>query len=124
MYSLTSERVAGGGSLNLTDSFTEWCCLESEDITGHWEPGHELQLDFSDAMKGHKLLLSFNSQMYHLMSTYNSGKDGAIFREKADEMKHATLTNKNKQETRWGRAELRSVHSYYRNITIFYQLLG
>ncbi|CAL4079720.1 unnamed protein product [Meganyctiphanes norvegica] len=102
VYSLTSERVAGGGSLNLTDSFTEWCCQESGDITGHWDTGHKLQLDFSDAMKGHKPLLSFNSQMYDLMSTYNSGKDGAIFREKDDEIKHGTLTNKNKQEKKVG----------------------
>ncbi|CAL4072909.1 unnamed protein product [Meganyctiphanes norvegica] len=109
--------------MNLTDSFTEWCCLESVDITGHWDTGHKLQLNFSDAMKGHNILLSFNSEMYDLMSTYNSGENGAIFREKAGEMKHATLTNKNKQETLWG--ELNWDH--FINITgilVFYQLLG
>ncbi|CAL4239320.1 unnamed protein product [Meganyctiphanes norvegica] len=53
-------------------------------------------------MKAQKHLLFLNSQMYEIMFTYNSGKDGVIFKEKADEMKHATLTNKRKQETRGG----------------------
>ena len=81
MYNLTSERVAGGGGLNLIDSFAEWCGLERGDITGHWDTGHKLQLVFADAMKGHKLVSTFSSHMYDLMSTYNSGNDGVIFRE-------------------------------------------
>ena len=44
VYSLTSERVRGGGSLNLVNHFAEWCGLEEGDITGHWDVGHQLQI--------------------------------------------------------------------------------
>ena len=47
-----------------------------------------------------------------------------IFKEAADDLFQATLTNKSKQDTCWVRAELRSLQAYLRNIPVFYTILG
>lgn len=126
VYSQQSERRAGsrGGSLSLMEKFTEWCGLEKGDMTGHWDAGHLLQLIYGDALKDDNNVNKFNNAMYEIMSNYNSGKNSVIFREKADSLHQATLTNKSKQSTRWVAAELRSTHAYFTNLPTFYFLLG
>ena len=91
MYSLASERVAAGGSLSLVNYFAEWCGLEAGDITGHWDAGHKLQLVFGDSIKDNPAVTDFNTRMYSIMFTYNSGKASVKFHKKADDLKQATL---------------------------------
>ena len=124
VYCTKEETVKGGGSLSLINHFSEWCGLNNHDVTGYWDAGHRLQLVFGDAIKQNKSFQNFNQLMYDVMSKYSSGKNSLIFRETADSLLDATLTNKSKQETRWVRAELRSIQAFLRNVPVFYHVIG
>ena len=74
---------------------------------------------YSDVLKNDKNVAKFNSTMYKHMSDWKSGQTGLRFAELAHEMNFATLTNKSHQETRWVRAELRSLQTMLRNLPVF-----
>lgn len=119
VYATKGERKHGGGSLSLRDHFARWCGLEPENFSGAWDLGHLLQLVYSDALKENKHVKEFNSQMYRIMSDWKSGQAGLRFHELGQELHFATLTNKSQQETRWVRAELRSIQALFRNIPLY-----
>ena len=60
---------------------------------------------------------------YNIMKKYKDGKGGLIFKERSEELLHAVLKNKGKQETRWVRADLRGKQAYFRNAPTLYDLL-
>ena len=62
--------------------------------------------------------------MYDVMSKYSSGKNSLIFKETADVLLDATLTNKSKQETCWVRAKVRSLQAFLSNVPVFYNVIG
>ena len=122
VYELSSQRENGG--LSLVHHFAEWCGLEQDDISGHWDVGHQLQLVYKDAFKDDEDLINFNNVMYDTMSDYNYGKPSAEFRETADSLKEATLTVKSRQTTRWVRSEIRSTQAYLRNLPTLSYVVG
>lgn len=54
--------------------------------------------------------------LYRVMGDYKIGKCGVRFKELAEELNRAVLTMKKNQETRWVRAELRSIQTLLRNL--------
>ena len=104
--------------MELITHFADWCRLGETDITGYWDAGHRLQLVFGDAFRTTKFQ-KFHRLVYDVSSNYNNGKNSLIFKEAADDLFQATLTYKSKQDTRWVRAELRSLQAYLRNIPVF-----
>ena len=51
-----------------------------------------------------------------VMGDYKIGKSGVRFKELAEELDRAVLTMKKHQETRWVRAEVRSIGTTLRNL--------
>lgn len=96
--------------------FAAWCGQEKENFTGSWDLGHQLQIVFGKVMKNNPEITKFNKHMYAVMSDHKSHLAGIRFKEIAEDLEYAVLTNKGIQETRWVRAELRSLQTYLRNI--------
>ena len=96
--------------------FAAWCGQEEGNFSGSWDLGHQLQIAYGKVMKENMDIQQFNRKMYGLMSEHKSHQAGIRFKEIADELNYAVLTNKGAQETRWVRAELRSVQTYLRNL--------
>ena len=116
VYASKDERVRGGGCLSLMKHFANWCRQEEENFSGSWDLGHQLQIVYGKVIKEHPEIQNFNRKMYTIMSEHKSHQAGIRFKEIAEELSHAVLTNKGAQETRWVRAELRSLQTYLRNI--------
>ena len=115
------KRGKGGGSLSLKKHFASWCGYE-EQFSGSWDMGHVLQLVYGDVLKENKDVKSMNKLMYRVMSDWKSGQTGCRFKELAEELNFAILTNKSHQETRWVRAELRSIQAMLRNLPAFIRI--
>ena len=50
------------------------------------------------------------------------GQSGLRFKEIADNLLQPILKNKGPQETRWARAELRSIKTFLRNLPVIYNI--
>ena len=96
--------------------FAAWCGQEVENFSGNWDLGHQLQIAYGNVMKESETIRRFNKLMYRLMSEHKSHQAGVRFKEIGDELQYCLLTNKGAQETRWVRAELRSIQTYLRNL--------
>ena len=53
------------------------------------------------------------------MGKHKNYQAGLIFQERAHELEHPTLTNKDAQETRWVRSLLRAIQTYLRNLPTY-----
>lgn len=124
VYATKEERTKGGGSLSLKTHFAKWCGQDEGKFSGSWDLGHLLQLVYGDTYKEHKDIQDFNKKMYRIMNDWKSGLSGVRFRELAEELNHAVLTNKGQQETRWARAEIRSIQALLRNLPTFATMYG
>ena len=96
--------------------FAAWCGQEEGNFSGSWDLGHQLQIAYGNVMKESETIRDFNKTMYRIMSEHKSHQSGVRFKEIGDELQYCLLTNKGAQETRWVRAELRSVQTYLRNL--------
>ena len=94
---------------SLMKHFAAWCGQEVENFSGNWDLGHQLQIAYGNVMKESETIRRFNKLMYRLMSEHKSHQAGVRFKEIGDELQYCLLTNKGAQETRWVRAELRSI---------------
>ena len=116
VYALQAERVKGGGSLSLTDHFSKWLNLENNEFSGSWDLGHLLQLVYGDGFKKNSHVSKFLTKAFKVMSDWKTGKAGVMFRELADDLEHAVLTNKADQKTRWVRSVVRCLQALLRNL--------
>lgn len=124
VYATKEERTKGGGGLSLKNHFAKWCGQDEGKFSGSWDLGHLLQLVYGDAYKENKDIQEFNQKMYRIMGDWKSGLSGVRFREIAEDLNHAVLTNKSQQETRWARAEIRSIQALLRNLPTFSAMYG
>ena len=67
--------------------------------------------------------MNFNKLMYRFMRNHKFGQAGSRFKEIEDNLIHPILNNKSAQETRWIRAELRSIQAFLRNLPTFCHIL-
>jgi hypothetical protein len=124
VYATKEERKMGGGCLSLKNHFAKWCGQDDDVFSGSWDLGHLLQLVYGDTYKKNVDIQEFNQKMYRIMSDWKSGLSGVRFREIAEDLHHAILTNKSQQETRWARAEIRSIQALLRNLPTFSAIYG
>ena len=122
VYATQEERIKGGGCLSLKKKFALWLGLPEDDFNGCWDLGHNLQLVYADVMKKNPHVEKFNRLMYSFMQDNKFGQSGSRFKEVGDNLLQPILTNKGAQETRWARAELRSIQTFLRNLPVFYNI--
>ena len=122
VYATQEERIKGGGCLSLKKKFALWLGLPEDDFNGCWDLGHNLQLVYADVMKKNPHVEKFNRLMYSFMQDNKFGQSGSRFKEVGDNLLQPILTNKGAQETRWARAELRSIQTFLRNLPEFYNI--
>jgi hypothetical protein len=110
--------------LSLKKHFARWCGQDEDKFSGSWDLGHLLQLVYGDMYKKNKDIQELNQKMYRIMSDWKIGLSGVRFQEIAEDLNHAILTNKSQQETRWARAEIRSLQALLRNLLTFSAING
>lgn len=110
------ERVAGGGSLNLTKFVALELGLEEGDISGTWDVAHQLQIIWNRALKKNPKALAVVKVFFDAMSDFSLGKSVAVLHDKAREMQTLILSSKSFQETRFVRSLLRGLSSGLRNL--------
>lgn len=124
VYATKEERVSGGGSLSLVNHVAEELNLEPGDITGQWDIAHNLQLIWADSLKTNPEVQKTVKLIFDFMKDYNTGKSAQWFKEVAEELHYAVLTNKQYQETRFVRATLRGLQAGLRNLPTLYNIQG
>ena len=101
--------------------------LAPGDITCHHDIAHSLQLAFSDCIRKNpceKNITDAIDQAYKLMSEFNCGKKRSEFTEFAAKNSLPTLTPKQKQTTRFVRADMRAMDTFLRDLVTLYQIHG
>ena len=116
VYASKTQRVGGGGSLDLPAMVAEELGLEEESITGTWDYAHNLQIVWKKALAQHPMVEDLINSMFAIMDDFRVGKASTMFREKAVELGYLILSNKKKQETRFVAALMTGTKAYLRNL--------
>ena len=101
VYATDEQRVAGGGSLNLTKFVAIELGLEVGDITGTWDVAHQLQLVWNRVIKKNAKVIALIKVYFDAMSDFSLGKASTIFQNRAKELGNLVLTPKKQQTTRF-----------------------
>ena len=74
VYASDEQRVCGGGSLSLSKHVCQQLGLRENSISGDWDASHNMQLVFSDVMKGNPIIMKTMKLLFDAMKEYNVGK--------------------------------------------------
>ena len=87
-------------------------------LSGAWDLGHKLQLVLKDSLINGEYADEYKNNigdMFSMMGDWLKDAEGMKFKEIAEELKHPTLKQRKKQETRWARADLSAQVAFFRN---------
>ena len=127
VYEQSLNRIRGGGGLGLIDHVADFLGVGPGIITGNWDLGHKIQLVLSDVFKkgdSSQIYSKYIDIMYELMKMYRDNKQGLIFTEVAEEMRHTTVKLRGRQETRWAKVDLVNMVGFCRDAATIYVCLG
>ena len=132
VYADTADRVRGGGSLNLSEHVEQYLGFgqgAGNIVSNNWDLGHRLQLTLGDILvrresEHSRAYQKTTGEMFTLMKMWKDDKDGMIFQETSQTLRHPTLKQRASQETRWAQADLGAKKNFFRNSPTIYNCLG
>ena len=132
VYADTADRVRGGGCLNLTEHVEKYLGYghgSGKIVTNNWDLGHRMQLSIGDCLVRAESDHSREYQkktgdMFSLMKAWKDDKDGLVFKEISEELRHSTLKQRGSQDTRWVNADLLGKKNFLRNAPTILICLG